>query len=272
MSKPESSQLQLEDLVLLQPKPVTALVDLPSKGIFYDPAKLKDGRIEVAPMSAREEKLVAGMRGSNIDEVIDSLLSRCIKSPITPDELIVTDRFYLLLQLRANSYGEVYNIELTCPYCETKGKYEVKLPSDLEVQYSLPDDHEPFRVKLPSGVIVGFRLLRGKDLRDIKSNSDKATSKGYAGEGDPSYLYRIAKQIVSINGKSLNMLVAQEFVSNMPALDSAALKSAYNKKTPGALTIIKKPCVSCTKEIQTELPMTAEFFRPDNAGEEILNG
>lgn len=272
MSKPESNQLQLEDLAALLPKPVTALADLPSRGNFYRPDQLKEGKIELAPMSAREEKLVAGMRGSNIEEVIDSLLSRCIKSPITPDELLVTDRFYLLLVLRANSYGEIYNIELTCPYCETKGKYEVKLPGDLTVQYSEPTDHEPFKVKLPSGIVVGFRLLRGKDLKDIKRNSEITTSKGYAGEGEPSYLYRLAKQIVSVNDKSLNMLVAQEFVSRLPAKDSAVLKHAYDKKTPGAITTIKKPCVSCTKEIQTELPMTAEFFRPDYGAEEITNG
>ena len=272
MSKSESGQLQLDELAILLPKPPTALVDLPSKGLFYRPEQLTEGKIEIAPMSAREEKLVAGMRGSNIEEVIDSLLSRCIKSPITPDELLVTDRFYLLLVLRANSYGEIYNIELNCPYCETRGKYEVKLPGDLTVQYAGDDDHEPFRVKLPSGIVVGFRLLRGKDLKDIKRNAEITTSKGYAGEGEPSYLYRLAKQIVSINGKSLDMLVAQELVSRLPARDSAVLKHAYDKKTPGAITTIKKPCVSCTKEIQTELPMTAEFFRPDYGSEEIIDG
>ena len=272
MAKPESSQLQLEDLATLLPKPVTALVALPTLGLFYKPEQLNEGRIEVAPMSAREEKLVAGMRGSNIDEVIDSLLTRCIKSPITPDELVVTDRFYLLLALRANSYGEEYNIDLTCPYCDTKGKYVVKIPGELEMQKAELTDREPFRVKLPSGIIVGFRLLRGKDLKDIKRNADVSVSKGYAGDGEPSYLYRLAKQLVSVNGKSLDMLVAQEFVSRLSAKDSAALKNAYDKKTPGVLTIIKKSCVSCTKEIKTELPMTAEFFRPEYGGEEILNG
>jgi hypothetical protein len=272
MSKSESNQLQLSDLAALIPKPVTALVSLPSKGLFYRPEQLTEGKVEVAPMSAREEKLVAGMRGSNIEEVIDSLLSRCIKSPITPDELIVTDRFYLLLALRANSYGETYPVELTCPYCEVKGKYEIKIPGELEVQEALPEDREPFRVKLPSGIIIGFRLLRGKDLKDIKNNSEKAVSKGWAGEGEPSYLYRLAKQIVSVNGKTLDMLVAQELVSRLSARDSACLKNAYDKKTPGVITTIKKSCVSCTKEIQTELPMTAEFFRPEYGGEEILNG
>jgi hypothetical protein len=272
MAKNESTQLQLEDLAVLFPKPVTALVSLPSKGLFYREDQLTEGKIELAPMSAREEKLVAGMRGSNIEEVIDSILTRCIKSPISPDDLLVTDRFYLLLALRANSYGEVYNIDLTCPYCEVKGKYDLKLPGGLDIQYAELTDREPFRVKLPSGVIIGFNLLRGKDQKAIKRNAEITTSKGYAGEGDPSYLYRIAKQIVSVNGKSLDMLVAQEMLSRMTARDSAALKNAFDKKTPGVITTIKKPCVSCTKEIQTELPMTAEFFRPDDGGQEILNG
>lgn len=271
MAKSESSQLQLEDLAALLPKPVTALVDLPTLGLFYKPEQLKEGKIEVAPMSAREEKLVAGMRGSNIEEVIDSLLSRCIKSPITPDELIVTDRFYLLLALRANSYGEEYNIDLTCPYCDVRGKYTLKIPSDLEVQKAELTDREPFKVKLPSGLIIGFRLLRGKDLKDIKRNSELAASKGYAGDGDASYLYRLAKQIVYVNGKSLDMLVASELVSRLSARDSAVLKNAYDKKTPGVITQIKKSCVSCTKEIKTELPMTAEFFRPDYGSEEIID-
>ena len=264
----KNDRITLEEVLDLIPKPVTAMVSLPSKGLFYDREQVPDGTVEVTPMSAREEKLVAGMRGGNVEEVIDIILKRCLKTNIPTDDLLVTDRFFLLLALRANSYGEDYNFELTCGSCGLTSKYGVKIPADLEVKYAEDDAVEPFFVTLPvSKIRIGFRLLREKDMKDIRKFSSRETKKGFLAEGDPAYSYRIAKQIVSVNDRSLDMLTALELVNRLPAKDSAVLKNAFDKKTPGVLTGITKDCVSCGKSIETDLPMSAEFFRPDDTAE-----
>ena len=272
MPKVDSNTLQLSDIAGLLPKPVTAFVELPSKGNFYDKNIVKDGKVELAPMSAREEKLIAGMRGNNVDDVIDMVLNRCLKTKLNPDDLLVTDRFFILLALRANSYGEDYNFDLTCGSCDKVAKYTVKIPNDLKMKWAKDTDLEPFEITLPvSKLNIGFRLMRGKDTKDVKRYITRET-KQFNVDGDPGYLYRLAKQIVSVNGKNLDIITALELVSRLPAKDSAFMKNAFDKKTPGVLTAITKECVGCGRQIVADLPMSAEFFRPDDSPEDEPDG
>lgn len=260
--------ISLDELISLIPKPVTALVELPSKGLYYEDGLTQNGQIEIKPMSAREEKLVAGIKGNNVDDVIDVILSRCLVSKISPDQLLVTDRFYLLFALRANSYGEDYRFDLTCPSCEGQAKYTVKIPGDLEVVNPLDNESEPFTTTLPDSKLeIQFRLLRGKDTKVIKNYVEKEIKKGNYSDGDPGYIFRIAKHLISVNGKNLDLLTAMELVSRISAKDCSYLKNQFDKRTPGLKTDIVVNCKICGKEILTDLPMTAEFFRPNIGGE-----
>lgn len=271
-AKSQESLISLDELISLIPKPVTASVELPSRGLYYDDGLAPNGRVEIKPMSAREEKLVAGIKGNNVDDIIDIILSRCLINKISPDNLLVTDRFYLLFALRANSYGEDYTFDLSCPHCEATAKYTVKIPGDLEMVYPETSDPEPFSVTLPDSKIeVQFRLLRGKDTKAIKNYVDKEIKRGNYTEGDPGYIYRIAKHLVGVNGRTLDALTAMELVSRISAKDCSFLKNRIDSKNPGLKTDIIKACLVCGKEIVTDLPMTAEFFRPDIGRETRTN-
>ena len=267
MKNPElatnSTELTLEDLKTLIPQRPYSAVKLPSLGLFYDQDTVKDGYIELCPLSAREEKLIAGIRGNNVDDIIDTVLERCMKTKINSDELLITDRFYLLLMLRANSYGENYNVELTCGECGTEGKYTVKIPSDFDITEANPDAAYPFTVGLPdSGLTITYRLLTGKDQKEIKTAVDKDQKKGLAGQGDPAFIYTLAKHITAVNGKKLNLLVALQLVERLSAKDSRYLQETVDANTPGIIPTIRKKCNTCGKEIETGLPISAEFFRP----------
>ena len=263
------NELTLDDLKTLIPARPYASVKLPSLGLYYDQSVVKDGCVELCPLSAREQKLIAGIRGHNVDDIIDTILSRCMKTEIDPDDLLVTDRFYLLLMLRSNSYGEDYNFELTCGSCSGIGHYSVKIPSDFEVVTSNPADSYPFTITLPNSKLnITFRLLTGRDQKEIKLAAEKDEKKGVAGQGDPTYIYGIAKSILTVNGKKPNLLVALQLVERMSALDVNFLQEKIEEKTPGIIPVINKKCQKCGKDIETGLPISAEFFRPKFRGEE----
>lgn len=259
---------------LIRPQP-SGFIKLPSLGVFYDKTVVKDGQVELLPMSAREEKLIAGLRGDNVDEIIDTLLKRCLVTQLDPDDMLLTDRFFLLLALRANSYGEEYNFDLTCASCTNTSKYKVKILSEFDTKYSNELDVEPFEVYLPvTKLKVKFRLLRGKDAKKVKSFVANQSKKGLIDSdgGDPGYVYRLAKHLVTVNDMRVDdILTAMEVISNLPAKDSTIFKNAIDRVTPGMMTNIEKDCVACGFKIRTDLPMTAEFFRPGFGGQVEFN-
>ena len=94
-------------------------VILPSRGRFYGD-RLPDGKVTIRPMTVKEEKLLAG--GGNKLSLADKVLERCMISNTMPlKDMILTDKFFLLLNLRAISYGPEYTFELRCG-CEFKFK------------------------------------------------------------------------------------------------------------------------------------------------------
>jgi hypothetical protein len=177
--------------------PPSGVVALPSKGLLYD-GKLPDGRVEVSAITTREEKLIAGATG-DVSSLIDALLNRLMLTrAIKPGELLLTDRLFILFNIRANSYGSKYGWMVTCRGCRRSFRHELNIPGDVEIVELDDTATEPFEVALPiSGAKVGFRLLRGADEIEITRYVDSQVRKGRAGPdwGDPAYSYRLAIQI-----------------------------------------------------------------------------
>jgi hypothetical protein len=228
-------------------------------------------------MTAKEEKLLAGGARGNGVSIIDSIIKSCMPNlPITVDELLTNDKYFILLVLRAQSYGSEYKFGVKCGNCDKKFTHEVNLGFTTEEEFAgefeednsfyvktLSDDtEEPFTVKLPSsGDTIKFRLLRGRDEKQIQRFAENLAAKGRV-EGDPSYIYRLSKHIVSIEDKELDSFAVQAYVENMIGRDSIALRDAIEAADCGVDTTVKATCVFCDEQTEFALPMTAEFFRP----------
>lgn len=261
VTQAEEPKLDLKNLIA--PRQV-ATVMLPSRGVFYDKSLTKEGNVEVTPWTGRDVKLLAGMTGNNLDEVIDVLVGRCLVTKIPLSEMITTDRFFLLVTLRANSFGEDYPINAVCGNCNKVSKVTLKLPSDYGIEYSPEDAKEPFTAVLPvSGYSVVFRLPRGRDEKLVQSFINKEYEKNKNAVGDVGLTYRIANLIVSINGQKIGSAEeALPIVDNLPAKDFFFLQDAYEKVTPGIIPVTIKECVNCEAAMEVGLPLTPSFFRP----------
>lgn len=242
---------------------------VPSRGVLYNGA-LPGGVVAYHPMTAKEEKLLAGGRGGV--GIIDSILKSCMPNlPLPVDELLLNDKYFMLLVLRAQSYGSRYRFPVKCDGCDRKFTHEVNLGFSVEgeeeentfsVRVLADDTVEPFEVKLPmSGDTIGFRLLRGRDEKQIQRFAESAAAKGRQ-EGDPSYIYRRAKHIVTVNGEELDSFTAQAYVEEMIGGDSAAFDKAISDVDCGVDTGVKAECPICYEVNEFNLPMSSEFFRP----------
>lgn len=254
------------DKTFIAPRSV-ATVALPSRGYFYSDPSIKDGKVEITPLTARDMKLVAGITGDNVDDVVDTLLKRCVVTNIDPQELLTVDRYFLLIMLRANSFGSGVNISVACPNtkCKKVSSLVLDLIKDYDVVSVKEGAKEPFQFELPvSKLVVTYRLPRGKDVKLIESTIDtiKANTKEDT-VGDMTLTAAVAMLINTINGVPVPEESRVEAVDSFPASDFLALKRDMDANTPSLTSSTTKKCTHCGNSIEVGSPLqSAEFFYP----------
>lgn len=241
-------------------------VVLPSKGLLY--TNLIDGEVEVLPMKTGQEELLAGR--FDMIPILNQLIDVCVPTlkevKIKPLDLLSGDRLFLLFAIRKFTYGSNYGFKIKCPGCNLQFRKEIEIPDELELN-ELPDGaSSPFYVTLSNKKTeIGFRLLTGHDEIEIERYKNQAFKKSVRG-GDPSYIYTIARHIVTIDQKEVNLSDSLNFVREMVGLDSAILQNEISTIEPGISRQLELECPQCGYDIETVMPYSPEFFRPKLRG------
>lgn len=247
-------------------------VELPSRGKLYTNPALKDGWINIREYAAPEESLLAQMNRENVQQVLNSVLDSCIKGDdIKAEELTSEDAFYLLVWLRANSYGPNYDIEVTCPH-NTCGfgpdSHTINL-SNLRIVYFEDDTvpEEPLIVELPKTKIKVqmMCLRRSTEIKAAKRVPVVQQWRNY--KGDPTELLKRAYSISKVtlpDGEEVSsrLDIEQLCLQVLPSLDSLAIDKAVEKFNHGVDVRTEVTCRQCERTIYTIVPPGPEFFRP----------
>jgi hypothetical protein len=100
---------------------------------------------ELAPLSGREEELLAGRRLASGATPVTAILSRCVRrlgtiSPLPAAlarRLLVADRQYLLLRLRHITFGAQVQATIRCPWADCGHKVDIDFSlEDIPVRES----------------------------------------------------------------------------------------------------------------------------------------
>ena len=240
----------------------TEVVDLPSKGKLYPPdSPLASGTIEMKYMTAREEDILTNVNLLRQGIAIEKMLQSIIKSPIKYEDLLLGDRNALLIAARILAYGSAYSFEYYDSETETKETINIDLNNlnNKKVDYSLYNNKNEFTYNLPhSKNTVTFKLLTVGDEKAIEAEA-KGMKKANIAVGEVTS--RLKHQILSVNG-NYEAKDVREFVDNyLIAKDSNPLRTYIASVSPDIdLTI--NFTLSSGKEIEQNLPLTAEFFFP----------
>lgn len=237
-------------------------IQLPSKGIFYE-GEIPDGKLEVRSMTTQEEKLLATMSSNSPIKVFDKLFSRCTNLPknFSPTKLLTQDRFSLLLHIRSISYGSFYRIRFNCSSCGSLNPIDIDIDKDiLANEHFLADDAvSTTEAHLPvSNVTVEWRYTTGEDELAADKQRSSLRKSGELGQ------YRLARQLVSINGKEvISFLDAINFVRQLPVMDAIAIRDSINNHAFGLDSVeLNLMCNSCgVEQLPMSLPMNDDFFR-----------
>lgn len=131
-------------------------VALPTRGAFLPKGSthLVNGEVAVLPMRAQDELLLKNPDALMSGLAIEKLLESCAPSIGNPKLISVPDLDVLLLAIRVASSGELMDINVNCPKCETQNIFSCNLPALLSsVEFIEPDAH----VRLSDDVIAYVR-------------------------------------------------------------------------------------------------------------------
>lgn len=243
---------------------ITSVV-LPTLGRPYKDAKggplFDAGAIRISSMTVSEEKMMA-MKNGDASRKIGSLLAKvCDLRGMNPNQLLMCDQYFLLMKVRALSYGSDYPFMYRCSECKHQWKHKINLETDLSLSIVDDDWAEPFMVDLPSGKMVKFRLLRAID--EIEANSRRLRSQDDA-NSDPTFVEMLARTIISVDEQTFSgPKVAEAWLEKQSVRDRGALTAAIDANTPGYSGTINVECPSCSYVHEVAVPMTSDFFRPD---------
>lgn len=242
----------------------TELVELPTKGLFYEeghPLHLKE-TVEIRHMTTKEEDILTNKtfvkNGSAVDRLIKSVL---VTPGVNVNDLYNADKDALLIACRIHGYGADYQTQFACPSCGTRQNHEFDLEeienkdfeSSLEkFDASVDYDSKTFKMVIPrTKTTLELRLLKGNE--DTKKQKKKNTN---------SITTQYKKIIKAVNGNT-NPAYIKSYIDSMSALDSRYLRAAYSEITPGVDFSCHFECSACDYEDQVEVPLNAGFFWPD---------
>lgn len=230
-----------------------------------------DGQITLRAMTTNEERM--RLSAQSFYSTMSSIINECIVDNKNPDgtykldssNLTEFDFFAVMVKLRIISYGTKYRTVAVCPKCNQQFEYKADLS---ELMYNLvPDDFvEPYEIgPLPSsGDTIGCRFVRVKDRIDIEKKKNLILSKDPKYVGDPSYNLEMERRIVTVNGKELDFVTAEDYVKNMIAMDSYVYHDKVDQFSFGVVRLNTCDCNNpdCDGKALWVLKADREFFRP----------
>jgi hypothetical protein len=242
----------------------TEMVDLPSKGLVYAKENpLSAGEIEMKYMTAKEEDILTNVNLLRQGLAIEKMLKSLIKSPINYEELTLGDRNALLIAARVLSYGKDYTFTYRNPNTNETEDVTIDLQTlkYKEVDFSKFNNSNELEFAIPNSKnVVTFKILTVAD--DKKIDEEIKGVKKSIGQDAGQLSTRLKHQITSVNGEYSTKTV-RDFIDSgaLLAIHSMALRKYIAQMTPDIDMTVQFTLKDGT-EVETEMPMGAEFFFP----------
>ena len=235
---------------------------LPSRGVLYGDA-IPGGEVQFRKLRSKEQVLITQTGARKVDAAINA----CLRLPnqFDPQDLLLTDRFGIMLALRTRTFGPDYHFKWTCDECGfTHPRWPVNITDDLNENPAKPGLKEPVEIELPDlEKTLAFRFLRGRDEKAATANARRHRMQT-GDRDDPSHLFQLAAGLVSLDGEDFeNAIARQEFMENsLTARDLIVIEEAIDEWEPGYDLRLYPACDNCGATNQKRMPFTGEFFRP----------
>lgn len=200
------------------------LKELPTMGKLYP----QDTVIKIRPLNVQEIKYLATINEENATDIINEILEKClILKGIEFDDIFLGDRAYFAFWIRINSFtkNSGYDINIKeCVRCKNPYTTNIKL-TDFEEKYITEDPQE---IELPdAGITLKLKYPTIRDL-DIKCEDKE-----------------VEKFIRHIDVADKNVVILEQFIRGLSALDYSIMKNTIDKMEIGFSNQVTIYCPLC---------------------------
>lgn len=230
---------------------------------------------EIRGLKVKEANLLADRAGLKKGTALDNVLAGCwlgtldagpyawaeVGKPIDWSKALVCDRFYTLMRIRAETFGEEYAFKLQCTSnsCGERFEWELKL-CDLPVK-QLPESSRVtvlagdnrFETTLDDGRRCWFALQTGANEVAAAAALRSASSR--------IIVTALASRIHEIEGVPKGIAVSR-YLDELGMREIFKLLELFDEVDGGIETDIDVECPSCGMEQSVSLPFGADFFIP----------
>lgn len=266
ITRPSSTVTQ--PVVKQESKYPTEIVDLPSKGYFYnnnDP--LSKGVVELKMMTAKEEDILTNeafiKKGIVLDRLLESLI---IDKSINIDNLITGDKNALFIAARRLAYGDSYGpVEVGCKTCREICKPIINLSEIKTKEYNFDGKQKginSFEFVLPYAKrTVKLKILTNADDAniDLELKSLQKISKGSS-----EITTRLKHLIVAVDDNPDKAYIRNFVDTELLSRDSIELRKFIRDISPDIDMTFNFTCEHCQAQERVGVPMTVQFFWPES--------
>ena len=237
------------------------VIDLPSEGRLYPEGHpLKDGKIEIKYMTAKEEDILTSQnlikKGVVIDRLLDSLI---LTNGVKCDDLVLGDKNAVMVAARILAYGPEYVCQVTNPNTDEIIEHTFNLADCPFKKLDENITENKFEVELPiSKKKVTFKLLNGKD--EVIINKELEASKKIGSDVSPELTTRLRHTVTSVDGDESQSTI-NNFIQTLLARDSMFLRKQIAEVAPDIE--LEQEIEFGGDTVKVAIPMTVGFFWPD---------
>ena len=246
----------------------TEIVDLPSKGLFYEEGHPLHNRttVEVKHMTTKEEDILTNQSFIKNGVAVERLLESVLVDPkMKTGDMLVGDKNALLVACRLYGYGNEYETKFTCPECGAAERHVFDLEDiesanfeenakEYDITYNF--DSQTMSMEIPrTKTKLELKILKSRELETPTNKKAKNA------QNNKFISTHYEKIIVAVNGNSDRQYI-KSYINSMSALDSRYLRTVYSKCTPAVDFTCDYVCGECGHNDEVEVPLNAEFFWP----------
>lgn len=248
----------------------TEIVELPSKGLFYESYHPLHNKadVEIRLMTAKDEDTLSSKslikKGIVIDRLIQDLL---VDKSVRTEDLLVCDKNAIMIAARKSGYGSDYSTRVTCPNCSLIQEYTFDLNECTNIHLNDPSNlpegvkrigQNMFCFSLPVSKFEWVvKLMTGREEQIITQKQLNQQK-----DGKDTYLLEMLKSItLSISGASDSKLI-DKAIELLPIKDFKLFKEKLNVINPKVELKSNFSCISCDYRTDLEVPFTTDFFWP----------